>query len=171
MKTHYQTTLHNNAGTLSTGEPAPRLAAVCHSRWNGDAAVSDFAQTLANAERLKDCWNACHGLDLPVNVSPGALAEIVTAARALLEAYDLRGYGCGDEAQALEDTLAKLDPPPAEPKPYAYAVKTAEGYVANQGPQWWHESEPVGWALFGTREGAESIAGLRGGEVVPVFKR
>jgi hypothetical protein len=60
---------------------------------------------------------------------------------------------------------------PRPPKPYGYAVKTPIGYVANQGREWWHESEPVGWALFGTRENAESIARHHnGGEVVEIFK-
>jgi hypothetical protein len=129
----------------------------------------------SNAKIIAFVVTACHGLDLPVNVSPGALAEIVTAARVLLnraiDGLDQSATHDGmKNCQAiarLRAALAKLDPP----EPYGYAVKTAEGYVANQGDQWWQESEPVGWSLFGTREGAESIAGLRGGEVVPVFKR
>jgi len=75
----------------------------------------------------------------------------------------------GAPAKAVAAGLVSF-PTPADAKPYAYAVKAATGYIANQGDQWWHEIEPVGWALFGTREKAESIAGLHGGEVVPVFK-
>lgn len=32
----------------------------------------------ANAIRIRDTWNACHGLDLPEDVEPGVLAELVT---------------------------------------------------------------------------------------------
>jgi len=140
--------------------------------------VTDEGDTVAYggspkySDRVCAALQACHGLDLPANVSPGALAEIVTAARAVSRiGDDLRGIPPGEELDALLSALAKLDPPPAEPKPYAYAVKTANGYVANQGDQWWHESDPVGWALLGTREAAERIACLSGGKVVPVFKR
>ncbi len=48
--------------------------------------------------------------ETPQPIAPGALAALVTAARSLAEAYDLRGYGCGDEAQALEDALAPFTP-------------------------------------------------------------
>jgi hypothetical protein len=34
-----------------------------------------------NLERLVACWNACHGLNLPPDIAPGALAALVTAAR------------------------------------------------------------------------------------------
>lgn len=124
MKPHYPTTIHNNAGTLSTGEPAPRLLAVCHSRWNGDSTQSDREQTLANAQRLAACWNACHGLDLPPDIPAGAVADLVAAARAAMEAYDLRGYGIGEEAQELEDALAPFAR--QNPAPVSPPLKTTE---------------------------------------------
>lgn len=135
---------------------------------HGDTDAQPIATVFddSNAQIIAAAVTACHNLDLPANVAPGALAEIVTAARNAVSS-------AGDEAlgiyflRKLEAALTKLDPP----KPYAYAVKTAEGYVANQGNQWWHESEPVGWALFGDRKWAETIAGVRGGKVAPVFKR
>jgi energy-coupling factor transporter ATP-binding protein EcfA2 len=74
------------------------------------------------------------------------------------------------ELRTVSGDRVVIEPPP-EPKPYGYAVKASTGYIANQGDQWWHEIEPVGWALFGTREAAERIAHTYRGEVVPVFKR
>ncbi len=123
---------------------------------------------------------ACHGLTLPPDIAPGALAALVTAARSLAEAYDLRGYGCGEEAQALEDALAPFTPDPAPPvsppaperKPYGYAWKTVAGYLANQGRNHWYESEPVGWAVFTESDHAANLGASLGiaGEAVPVYR-
>lgn len=113
MKSHYQTTLHNNAGTLCTGEPASRLVAVCHSKWTGDT-PADHPQTVANAERLAACWNALHGLDLPPGIAPGAVAALVTAARELAEECDLL---VGAPAERVKAALAPFgaDPAPVYP--------------------------------------------------------
>ena len=41
---------------------------------------------------------------------PGTIATLVAAARILLQAYDARGYGVGEEAQELEESLAPFNP-------------------------------------------------------------
>lgn len=48
--------------------------------------------------------NACHGLDIPEGVSPGALAELVAAARAVIDSWE-RGDLAGD-VRHLDATLA-----------------------------------------------------------------
>ena len=39
-----------------------------------------------------------------------------------------------------------------------YAIKTAEGYYANQGDQFWFQELPNGWAAFCEPEHAERLA-------------
>lgn len=113
---------------------------------------------------------ACHGLDLPADVSPGILAELVTAARAVDRA-DIYTHERPAALASLRAALAKLapvSPPPAKPKGYAW--KTDQGYLANQGREHWFESEPVGWALFCEPDHAATLARSLDipGEAVPV---
>lgn len=121
--------------------------------------------------------SACIGLEIPPDIAPGALAALLADCQA----------AWGRAHPALEDLRAALapfteDPAPVNSQgvrngepiplpPIGYAVKTPAGYIANQGNEWCHEAEPVGWALFSTRESAESIALHRnGGEIVPVYR-
>lgn len=173
MKSHYQTTLHNNAGTLCTGEPASRLVAVCHSRWTGDI-PADHPQTVANAERLAACWNACHGLDLPPGIATGAVAALVAAAQQVHDWHRPAKHTPEDAAwRELRAALAPFgaNPAPVSPEPSGYAFKTADGYLAQQGRNHWYESEPVGWALFTEARHAAALGASMGltGEVVPAY--
>ena len=119
MKSHYQTTLHNNAGTLCTGEPASRLVAVCHSKWTGDT-PADHPQTVANAERLAACWNALHGLDLPPGIAPGAVAALVTAALAVSRPLS-KGWKVSDMQERIAGLAAALAPFTTDPAPVSPA--------------------------------------------------
>lgn len=134
--------------------------------------TGDPEKTRDLSSRLAACWNACHGLDIPADIALGTLAEIVAAARALLADRYLADPINDDRMAPIRAALAKLDPAPVSPpaKPYGYAVKTPEGYLANQGRESWHESEPVGWALYSTQEHAAGLAASHGGEVVEIFK-
>lgn len=62
----------------------------------------------ANVIRIRDTWNACQGLDLPENVEPGVLAELVGAARELTSRYELHGYGVQPQIEALESVLDQI---------------------------------------------------------------
>lgn len=52
--------------------------------------------------------------------------------------------------------------------PKGYAITTPEGYLANQGDHTWHESAPVGWALYSSPSHAKQFC-PESGEVVPVY--
>lgn len=80
-----------------------------------ESGCTTYGQRDADMTRAIDCWNAMHGLDLPPDIPAGAVAALVTAAREALAAYDSRGYGIGEEAQALEDALALFTSDPAPP--------------------------------------------------------
>lgn len=52
-----------------------------------------------------------------------------------------------------------------------YAIKTDKGYLANQGGTTWHESRPVGWCLYSSKEHAKTVAEQYANtayEIVPV---
>lgn len=152
-----------------------------------DSGCTTYGQRDADMTRAIDCWNACHGLALPPDIAPGALAALVTAARALLIQEDWEGEDVppGSPVGLMITALAPFTRDPAaisppERKPYGYAVKTAKGYLATQGRQAWFEDEPVGWAVFGTEDHARAMleanhsmigtAPHEGGEVVPVYR-
>lgn len=82
-------------------------------------------ETDGTFERLRRTANACHGLDLPSNVEPGILAEVVTRlSDALRLNYDFRKHDQGGNRpsfdawneeqgnhwEAVRDILAKLIP-------------------------------------------------------------
>ena len=39
-----------------------------------------------------------------------------------------------------------------------YAIKTAKGYLAEQGNTYWFQEKPTGWAMFSTEEHARDVA-------------
>lgn len=162
---------------------------ILHDLDTGLTVATMADQSEETAARLAATWNACHGLDLPPDIAPGALAALVTAAReaekllsGLFREIDLPGEwenGTGDSIDAMRAALAPFTPDPApvsppapERKPYGYAWKTADGYLANQGGSQWFESEPVGWALFAEADHAANLGASLGiaGEVVPVYR-
>ena len=152
------------------------------------ATLPDFLEDRHKlAGEIAAAVTACHGLPIPPDVPPGALAALVAAARAMLDAQIDGGMDTSDKIADFRAALAPFtaDPgPPVSPperKPYGYAVKAnTKGYLAIQGNQAWFESEPVGWAIFGTEdharvmlEGNHSMIGTaphEGGEVVPVYR-
>jgi len=61
----------------------------------------------ATAEGIASAVTACHGLDLPFDIAPGALTALVTAARSLLSAAE---DTAGDVPGASADLAAALAP-------------------------------------------------------------
>lgn len=106
----------------------------------------------------------------------------------IAELQDLAPYIDKDDTVLLEwvgvpEFPEDEDPAPPVPgrKPYGYAVKAnTKGYLAIQGREAWFESEPVGWAVFGTEDYARAMleenhsmigtAAHEGGEIVPVYR-
>lgn len=82
-------------------------------------------ENTANAERIRDTWNACHGLDLPADVPPGVLAEAVAGLSDLLEQASRTDAGGWHDISFFKDyvakvaspILAKLTPAAATPDP------------------------------------------------------
>lgn len=66
-----------------------------------------------NALRIRDTWNACHGLDLPADVEPGILALAVNLLRNL-DLWEQDPDACNSDAADLacdaREILAKLAP-------------------------------------------------------------
>lgn len=115
---YFQGTIHREADSadLRADELQVRLIA--------ELAEAEFpAETShANSQRLADCWNACHGLDLPADLPPGTLADAVTALRDLHEVMGevmkqvgqlvFQDYGKLNRGLGLaQSTLARLQQP------------------------------------------------------------
>ena len=47
-----------------------------------------------------------------------------------------------------------------------YALKTTEGYLAEQGRETWTQPKPDGWALCTSRQYVEYLQARHGGEIV-----
>ena len=73
-----------------------------------------YALELTCAVRLRDCANACHGLDLPPDIAPGALAALV---RAALAAVPMHGLPTMQQLAKLRAALAPFTPDPAPVSP------------------------------------------------------
>lgn len=58
-------------------------------------------------------------LGCEIGDEPGTEVEVVSAARVVVEAYEERGYGIGEEIEVLSDRLAALDNPAAADTPEA----------------------------------------------------
>lgn len=56
------------------------VAVGCSHCLDGDTPRRD-AQDEANCNRLRDCWNAAHGLELPADLPPGIFADFVKSMR------------------------------------------------------------------------------------------
>jgi hypothetical protein len=67
------------------------------------------------AARIRDTWNACHGLDLPADVEPGILADLVMVSGDMVRSI-------GDDSLTvyhgtkLANLLAKLAPVSPSPQ-------------------------------------------------------
>jgi hypothetical protein len=111
----------NENGDICELEPPFRVFADCSSLYveaTGDT-IQHFRETVVSAV------NACHGLDIPTDITPGAVAALVAAARAGLDYLQRTNpleHGNPDLGRtwgALEEALAPfskdlLPPPPAD---------------------------------------------------------
>jgi len=101
MKNHTQAPLLIEGAYLHVscgGLPGYRVAYGCgdgpHQTW------------VADRERIRDTWNACVGLELPADVPPGILAELVALVRRTALAF--REFNFTEDAgkrAAIADTL------------------------------------------------------------------
>ncbi len=65
----------------------------------------DCEASHADARRIAATWNACHGLDLPADVPPGILAEVIRAAFGLLAVIEEPGLDSLDNRTGRLATL------------------------------------------------------------------
>lgn len=72
---------------------------LCHMR---EQIPSEFPTMLANADRIRDCWNALEGI-----ANPAAVREVIEAARGHLGRHPTHYWDEHD--WALSDALSKLD--------------------------------------------------------------
>lgn len=79
---------------------------------------------LANARRIQATWNACLGLDIPADVPPGILKDLVTAATNLCQSRHTTDYGrTGAAFKTIDGLLAKLAPAGSQDNRIPVSVK------------------------------------------------
>jgi hypothetical protein len=94
----------NENGDIRELESPFRVLADCSSLYveaTGDT-IQHFRETVVSAV------NACHGLDIPTDIAPGAVAALVAAARDILASADVGDLD--SLANASDDVRAALAP-------------------------------------------------------------
>lgn len=66
------------------------------------------------AKDIARAVNACHGLDLPADVTPGIMEDLVEDARNVITSWE--GGNLAEAVRGLAETLASLDRPPVSPE-------------------------------------------------------
>jgi hypothetical protein len=121
MKSPFGTLTHNRGtGTLYDG--TAKIATVEAP----DKTPAGYAVEVTRAVRLRDCANACHGLDLPPSIAPGALAALVDWLRWSLDEMDKHALPMDTKPhrQAARAALAPFTPDPAPVSPPVSAFES-----------------------------------------------
>jgi hypothetical protein len=111
--------------------------------------TGDPEKTRDLSSRLAACWNACHGLEIPVNVSPGALADLISAAMRMCAGITGNNVRCPvigdceyyhgiehDGAEEFRAALAKLNPVSEPTVTVAFVAQKWVGDYADEVEPW-----------------------------------